>query len=305
MKNFWKETRLSDKILAGLLALAVIGWSATTINANITNGNKNIEIEPQTEAVEISSIDMITVVEAREIAIDLVGGGTVNELNLNIDEATFDIVVYYNREFQITLDATNGALILLESLTTSSDVAELSRAVELSENLTSEQAIELAREHLVSIGNSNATLVYSYSVIENSIPVWSIEFRYNGHDLEFYVEKATGNFLKSPQPSNSNNSGGRYITATSTPTLPTSDRTNSGGGDIATPTPSTPTVTTREQAGEIALLLVPNGILVEIDNDFERGRAVWYVAIRDGHTVHEIYVDRENGNIVLHETYRD
>lgn len=63
--------------------------------------------------------------------------------------------------------------------------------------------------------------------------------------------------------------------------------------------------TSREQAGELALALVPNGILIEIDNDFERGRAVWYVAIRDGNTVHEIYVDRENGSIVLHETYRD
>jgi uncharacterized membrane protein YkoI len=47
------------------------------------------------------------------------------------------------------------------------------------------------------------------------------------------------------------------------------------------------------------------GTLIEVDRDTERGRAVWYVAIRSGRIVHEIYVDRATGAIVLHETYSD
>jgi uncharacterized membrane protein YkoI len=59
---------------------------------------------------------------------------------------------------------------------------------------------------------------------------------------------------------------------------------------------------TRERAAEIALAVV-DGTLIEVDRDVERGRAVWYVAVRQGGTVHEIYVDRSTGEIVLHETY--
>lgn len=59
---------------------------------------------------------------------------------------------------------------------------------------------------------------------------------------------------------------------------------------------------TRERAAEIALELV-NGTLIEVDRDIERGRLVWYVSIRLDGTMHEIYVDRSTGEIVLHERW--
>jgi len=58
----------------------------------------------------------------------------------------------------------------------------------------------------------------------------------------------------------------------------------------------------RERATEIALELV-SGTVIEVDRDIERGRLVWYVAIREGGTVHEIYVDRSTGEIVRREAY--
>jgi len=156
MKKFWNKARLSDKVLAGLLVMVIIGWSATTIHANITNGNTIIEPEElQTEEAEIQVPDIITASQAREIAIDLVGGGVARELNLTTaDEIpTFDIVVYYDdKEFKVILDAINGVLVRLESLTVSSV-----EAAYLFEDLRAEQAIELAREHLASIDITNAT----------------------------------------------------------------------------------------------------------------------------------------------------
>ena len=60
----------------------------------------------------------------------------------------------------------------------------------------------------------------------------------------------------------------------------------------------------RDRAAEIALALVP-GTLIEVDSDFEHGRAVWYVAIRSGRHIHEIYVDQQTGEIVYHESEID
>lgn len=311
MKKFWNEARLSDKILGGLLVLVIIGWSATTIQANITNGNRVVEPEEKQAAeLEIQTPDMITVARAREIAVDLVGGGIVKELNLNTDEGalTFDIVVAYNDEtFQVILDATTGALLRLEIQTVSSFDAM---------GLTAEEAIELARQHLESIGITNATLVYSYSDIEDGIAVWSIEFRYNGRDLEFYVVKETGDFLKYPTTSNNRdrNDTDSVTTSTQAPTstptpapVPTPTPTPAPIPAPTTPTPtpqaSTETIS-RERAGEIALAIAP-GRLVEVSRDWERGRAAWWVEIRYDGMVHEFYIDMETGTVLQHEVEID
>lgn len=62
---------------------------------------------------------------------------------------------------------------------------------------------------------------------------------------------------------------------------------------------------TREHAAEIALGLVPGGTVIDVDDDWENGRVVWYVAIRSGGSVHEVYVDVQTGEIVDHEWYED
>jgi len=293
MKKIWNKLRLSDKILVSLVTLIVIGLSAATIHANITNRNANEN--PQVEVIETQTSDMLTVVEAREIAIELVGGGTVNELNLNTDEVKFDIIVYYNEAFQVTLNAKNGELIRLESLTAPSNIVELSETAPLSGNLTAEQAVDIAKQHLASIGITNATLFYSYSDIEGGIPVWSIEFKYNGRGLEFYVVKATGDLLKYPMASNNSSAGGNTGSAPiPLPSVPTSSSS----------THSTLTEISRERAGEIALVIAP-GRIVEISRDWENGRPAWWVEIRHEGMIHEFYIDMETGTILQHEVERD
>ena len=289
MKKFWNEARLSDKILGGLLALVIISWSAITIHANVTNGHA--VTEPETLQIEtVQAPELITAVQAREIAVDLVGGGYVDELSLDTTEekTTFLIVINYDDQvFQVTLDAANGELVHLDSLTTPS-----SETINLSGNLTSEDAIEIARQHLESIGITSATLAYSYSDIEDGIAVWSIEFRYNGRDLEFYVVKETGAFLKAPTALNTN-SGQTGSTSTPAPT--------------PTPTPVTSETTetiSREEAGQIALGVTP-GRLAEVSRDRENGRPAWWVEVRHEGMVHEFYIDMATGAILQHEVEID
>jgi beta-lactamase regulating signal transducer with metallopeptidase domain len=62
-----------------------------------------------------------------------------------------------------------------------------------------EEAIELARAHLNTIGRENAAFVYAYEDIDDGRPVWSIEF---AGGLEFYVCRNTGTFFKSPMADN-------------------------------------------------------------------------------------------------------
>ena len=305
MKKFWNKARLSDKVLAGLLVMVIIGWSATTIYANIINENTMIQPEEvQPEEVEIQAPDMITAFQAREIAVDLVGGGVAQGLNLNTDEGipTFDIIVYYDdQEFQVILDATNGVLVRLESLTVSPvEVAHLS------EDLTAEEAIELAREHLAAIGITNATLVYSYSDIENGVSVWSIEFRYNGRDLEFYVARATGDLLKYPTAINNNSNNGNDASTAEAVMLapnpvpsPEPSPTPAPAPTPAATTASTETIS-RERAGEIALN-VSGGRLVEVSRDSWHGHPAWWVETRANGRVHEFYICMETGSILEHE----
>lgn len=58
-----------------------------------------------------------------------------------------------------------------------------------------QQAINLARAHLNTIGRGNAAFRYAYADIDNGRPVWSVEF---AGGLEFYVCRNTGAFFKWP-----------------------------------------------------------------------------------------------------------
>lgn len=151
--------------------------------------------------------------------------------------------------------------------------------------VTQEEAVELARAHLEAMGVTDARFEYVYLDVENGVQVWSIEFEHHGVDYEFYVDVQTGQFLRVPDVASSEHA--------SMISLGTLGRAPAGF-------PDTPAIS-HTQAAEIALGLVP-GTLIEVDHDFENGVAVWYVGIRDGQAVHEIYVDVQTGHIVLHET---
>ena len=59
-----------------------------------------------------------------------------------------------------------------------------------------------------------------------------------------------------------------------------------------------------QRAGEIALAIVP-GQLVEVERDWENGRAAWWVEIRHEGMVHEFYIDTVTGAVLQHEFEMD
>ena len=90
-----------------------------------------------------------------------------------------------------------------------------------------QQAIDLARAHLNTIGRGNAAFRYAYADMDNGRPVWSIEF---AGGLEFYVCRNTGTFFKWPNAAGQTQfSGGGQTGGGATTPSP---------GGAATPSPS-------------------------------------------------------------------
>ena len=57
--------------------------------------------------------------------------------------------------------------------------------------------MEIARDHLVSIGVTGAWFDYVYMDMERGRWVWSVEFDgIRGRDYEFYIDVHTGQILK-------------------------------------------------------------------------------------------------------------
>jgi len=142
--------------------------------------------------------------QAKEQALSLVEGSTFR--SLEVVENTIQVLVENQEgESLVVINEDNGELISIERLqvleettpvvdeTTGSEIASA-----VGGNVDREQAIELANNHLLSIGISNASLAYAYSDNDEGIQVWSIEFVANGVDYEFYVRKDNGSFVKAP-----------------------------------------------------------------------------------------------------------
>ena len=93
-----------------------------------------------------------------------------------------------------------------------------------------QQAIDLARAHLNTIGRGNAAFRYAYADVDNGRPVWSIEF---AGGLEFYVCRNTGTFFKWPNAAGQTQFSGGGQTGGGAVASP-----SPGGGATASPSPS-------------------------------------------------------------------
>ncbi|MCL1935392.1 MAG: stalk domain-containing protein [Defluviitaleaceae bacterium] len=157
--------------------------------------------------------------------------------------------------------------------------------------ISATRAVELAVNHLNSLGVASARFDYIYMDWDNGRWVWSIEFDGAGRSYEFYIDVNTGALVLAPTLSSNQTQNVGSSVVNSNHESTSNQQTNQGN-------------ITRERAAEIAQGVV-SGTLIEVDRDFERGRQVWYVAIRSGGLVHEVYVDIITGEIVLHQSYSD
>jgi len=147
--------------------------------------------------------------------------------------------------------------------------------------LSQQAAIQLAIDHLESLGIVGATLDRAELELENGTQVWDIDFIVGGAEYEFYIDSETGEMLRAPGE-------------TSSSAIP------SGAGPGIAPANWPENAITPESAIEIAQGIAP-GNLVAVDHDFENGMAVWHVEIISGGATHEVSINALTGELVEHE----
>ena len=169
--------------------------------------------------------------------------------------------------------------------------------------ISAQRAVELARDHLISIGATSARFDYIYMDLERGTWVWSVEFDGSGRSYEFYVNVETGAFLQAPQGTATAASPPSSPAATATQQQVT-NQTTSGQGNR----PSNPEISL-ERAIEIAYSdLARRGINATFSRDsgmdWERGQWVWELLFRtqgERMPLIEFYINVDNGSIVKFE----
>ena len=170
--------------------------------------------------------------------------------------------------------------------------------------ITAQRAVELAHDHLISIGVTNASFGYVYMDIENGTWVWSVEFDGQGRSFEFYVDVNTGVFLKAPQMAAESTPAANPTPQPATP-QPTTSPPPAGGQDNR---PSNPAISL-QRAIEIAEAdIARRGINATFHRDsgmdWERGQWVWELLFRtQGERMPfiEFYISVDDGSIVKFE----
>jgi len=170
----------------------------------------------------------ISASEAIERALATTGGGTVNSLELLSDPAegsVYRIVISGNAmRFEVIVSAATGGIVRLNA----GDAAVPPRGTAhgsphtqvvpqgegiiigvvrprhparpggpVNPPISAQRAVEIARDHLVSTGVTNARFDYVYMDIERGRWVWSVEFNgARGREYEFYIDVSTGHIVK-------------------------------------------------------------------------------------------------------------
>ncbi|MDR0511480.1 MAG: PepSY domain-containing protein [Treponema sp.] len=157
----------------------------------------------------------ITAAQAGERAVSMVGGGTVSSLEL-VNQAgvgqVYRIVVINNAvRYDVTISVTGDVISL-----TSGHAGAIAGAVTPAQHdgifigtvvprpprrsgspanpaISAQRAVEIARDHLVSIGVTQARFDYVYMDWERGRWVWSVEFDApRGVSYEFYIDVSSG-----------------------------------------------------------------------------------------------------------------
>lgn len=168
--------------------------------------------------------------------------------------------------------------------------------------ISAQRAVEMARDHLVSIGVTDARFNYVYMDMEGGIWVWSVEFDAPGRSYEFYVNVDTGAFLQAPSGGASTPAPTPYQ-ATPAPIPSPSPSPNQGGNQLGSPAISL------ERAieigyGEIARRGYAGSFRTHSGMSWERGQWVWELefAMQGGRLpLVEMYINVNTGAIVKFE----
>ena len=308
---------------------ALVNLLMQNAGGNNQGGQQNVQ----------AGIPFISSQRAREAAVAHVGYGTARDAMLFSDEGvlTFEVDVrHQNRRYMVYVDAANGDFIRmyrfddaaepdLQAAPPSGNVtaAPPGTSIPIPQNITprpparqggpsspaisAQRAVELARDHLVSIGVTNARFEYVYMDNENGVWVWSVEFGGQGRSYEFYVNVNTGAFLKAPGgATGAAPSPSPQVSPRPAPSPQASPSPSPGRGQAGRPTSPAISLERAIEIGyeEIARRGHTGTFRNHSGMDFERGQWVWELVFRvQGGRLPlvEMYINVDTGAVVKFE----
>jgi len=162
----------------------------------------------------------ISAIEARDIALSMTEGGTISSLELVNEDSVgpvYRIVVINNNVmYEVSVNARTGDIFRLTSSSGQVPPPQTAAPAAAAQQqsgivigtvrprlparfggpanppVSAQRAVEIARDHLVSIGVTHARFDYVYMDRERGLWVWSVEFDGRGRDYEFYIDVNTG-----------------------------------------------------------------------------------------------------------------
>ena len=180
----------------------------------------------ETSSHQVDGIAQISGQRAREIALETVGYGTIRDAILFSENGslTFEVDIRHGYvRYMVYVNAVNSEIVRIdrfeEDYTEAASVSSqpiiqqpnsmnfdavtprssVRQGCPASPPVSAQRAVELAWDHLISIGVTNARFDYVYMDRERGRCVWSVEFDGQGRSFEFYVDVNTGEFLEAPR----------------------------------------------------------------------------------------------------------
>jgi len=150
--------------------------------------------------------------------------------------------------------------------------------------LSQDEAIQVASGHVQTLGISDP-IVYSADLKhQGSADVWMVSLYSRGRLFEYSIDPSSAKILSYPKGYGElRNNEDQVVTLPVISQLEDYNISSLQAKDIAL----------KEVAGE----------LIEVLRDIENGRHVWFVAIRANGYTHDFYIDKETGEILVHDRY--
>ena len=236
--------------------------------------------------------------------------GVLKSIEFDIEDngsLRYKAEVHYNsKEYDLEFSATDGTIYQNKQ-----DTIDRDEAIPAGSYITYEKAAEVALGQVKGGFVSKLTLESRW----NDGVVYDAEVWLNDAEYTIVIDADNGTVLRSGWEKESDAS---YYTknlagAQTVATLP--DKGTSSTTTPSTSTPSAPQVSkptqttgsiTMDKAREIAQAQVPNGRVTDVEYEYEHGRAVYEVEVKEGYYwEYKFVIDASNGSILFTEKEYD
>lgn len=305
-----KRTKMIS--IAAALVLAVSASVPAFAAANdrlVVSYTTNTSTTTAAPAAQTSSVTFLSMKGAMDLALKEVPG-VLKSIEFDIEDngsLRYSAEVHYNsKEYDLEFSATDGTVYQNKQ-----DTIEWDEAIPAGSYISYEKAAEAALGQVKGGFVSKLKLESRW----NDGVVYDAEVWLGDYEYTVVIDADNGTVLRSGWEKESDASYyTKYLTGANTvATLPAASAPATTTPSVTTPsTPqvSKPTQTTgsitMDKARQIAQAQVPNGRVTDVEYEYEYGRAVYEVEVKEGYYwEYKFVIDASNGSILFTEKEYD